>query len=229
MRQSVLKNILLVLASLAIPFLNPNIATAQLIHGIKHAVISTDSIVNLDSCWVPVIPTIIAPEQVIVVKSGMLITFCIDKDGATAVTYKYSIQIDQQTPQPLMVNCFKMGIPTTCLATIPDSSVALLANDLAHGLYINVRDQMDALIGNVNLPVRRPTCLADNVKYSNGVPLPAVVIGALRNQQGSFTFETQVGKLRDAGWHIEWQRVQFGLDLDGKNGYWYMLGWCEGI
>jgi len=243
MRQTMLKNIPLILFSLSILlFINPGEARAQIIHGYKHSITQMETPIVTDVCLIPIFPSTLNPEQVIWVKIDYKIAFCVDVDGSIAINYKYSLQIDSLPAVDLVVNCYKFPAPVVCLSVIPDSMITPLQNDAKHIMNITVRDTTNIVIGSMALPVRKPVCNARayepfpqsavsilvDKQFSIGSTLPAAVPGALRNQMGSATFESQIGILRDAGWHIEWQRVQFGLDSSVGNGYWYMLGWCEG-
>jgi len=220
----------------------PSFVAAQIIHGFERAITPIETPIYTDVCLVPILPNTIAPEQVVWTRPNYKIAFCIDTEGVTAITYKYTINVDAIPGVDLGINCFKTTVPALCLSVLPIEIVTPLQNDTHHTINITVRDTTNIVIGSMALPVRKPVCNARilqpfpqvitsvlvDQQFSMGSPLPASVPGALRNQQGSFTFETQVGVLRDAGWHIEWQRAQFGLDNNGLNGYWYMLGWCKG-
>lgn len=166
--------------------------------------------------------------QIISIKSGYKIEWCVDGDYNKAISLIYTFKVDSNSIIPIIPACTRSTV-TTCITIVPDSEIPTLQLPINHTVTIGMRDP----VANIDLPslilnTRRPVCIDNGIIYEVGSPIPVGITGALRNQIGMFTFETQIGKLRDEGFRIEWQRSQFGLDSNGLNGYNYMLGWCEG-
>lgn len=194
-------------------------------HSITHAI----DYISTAECDIPIPPGAPPPLQVIIIESGSKLNWCLETDGSKTATFTWTITVDTSGTFVLNVGCSVGGSPVTCVATIPDPVIDLLLVKATHLITIIGHDPLSNMdTSPVLLYTRRPICSLDGRIFESGDPLPADVTGALRNQQGSLTFEKQVGKLRSIGFLIEWSRAQFGLDTTGLNGYWYMLGWCEG-
>ena len=120
-----------------------------------------------------------------------------------------------------------------CLGRIPITivnQIRMQAPGTTMYLMLKGENQVDTSQGDMLLSYYfvLPYCTDAGVNYRKGDPLPASSVGALRNQQGAFTFEKRVGELRANGWQVEWQRVQFGETTTATLGYWYLLAWCVG-
>ena len=223
--------------SILFVLITPSLVAGQLVHSGKLDQDPTRGIFNqfvaASDCLLPALS--LMTEVVTSVKQGDKLVFCTNTDTVRAEGLLYTIAVDLDPIKiPLLVKCSQNFISVICASYLPDSIIPTLQVKAPHKLTISTVDLtplaggIPNVIADIIVNVRRPVCIDEGITYEVGAPLPASVTGALRNQQGTFTFETQVGKLRSEGFHVEWQRVQFGLDSTGLNGYWYLLGWCDG-
>jgi hypothetical protein len=178
------------------------------------------------NCYYPQIAQL-TPLQVTTISDTAGLEFCVDGNYDLAISYQYMVSLDGMPYTAVTVQCQKGFNPTICTFGFNADQILALQIKGTHNIGVQAI-QNNNLLWIQYLATRRPYCQDSGNIYEVGDPLPVTITGALRNQQGTFTFESQIGKLRSEGFKIEWQRVQFGLDSDGKNGYWYMLGWCEG-
>lgn len=163
-------------------------------------------------------------------KVGDILSFCVP--GLTPLkSYSYTLKVDSNssiTIDPYCINYVDLTVSGLCSFILPDLAISQLQSKIEHTLILTYNDGQAGTSNPYQFKIVRPTCIVDSITYEVNDVLPASVPGALRNQQGSLTFENQVGKLRNAGFRIEWQRVQFRESSSALDGYWYMLGWCEG-
>lgn len=164
------------------------------------------------------------------VKYGDVLAFCVP--GLTPQkNYSYSIKVDSNPTisiDPYCINYIELTVSGLCSIILPDAVVTQLSTKIEHTVIITYFEGQVTSSIPYQFKINRPTCNLDGRVFEVGDILPADIPGALRNQQGSITFETLVGKLRRAGFRAEWQRIQFRESNTALDGYWYLLGWCEG-
>lgn len=182
---------------------------------------------SVNDCYVP-FPPGTTPTQIITVGAGQTLSWCYWDSGVNAVKISWTLRVDSLPSVSLPTSCAQLNSPTICTALIPSNSITALQSKTSHMLVLNGTDGTNAVIP-ISLIIDRPKCSYGGKTYEVGDPLTADIPGALRNQQGSLTFETLVGNLRRAGFRAEWQRIQFRESSTALDGYWYLLGWCEGL
>lgn len=186
-------------------------------------------------CELPAVPGV--PHQTIAVVPGQLVEWCVVNTGVDPVrAAPWTATVDGGVASMLAHACRAPAAITEsvlCYAVLPLAATTQLALMGVHTLAIASIAIAEGVP--LTLQVERPSCLLDGMTYDVHAPLPpppvvngaAVPNGNLQSTLGAFTIESRIGRLRQDGWHIEWDRAQFAV-APVAGGIWAVLGWCDG-
>jgi len=168
------------------------------------------------------------------VRTGDQVWFCSSEvTPAAASLLTYRVQVDGvQTESQTSATC--TGMPVACSVPLHTASLTPLAATGLHRLSLTSVNPTtgETSASSAELQVVSG-CLTVNVDVSP--PLALVTVSPIgttlgrRTQVSTQNLMTAVQLLRARGWRVEWQRVQFGVDVTAGSGYWYLGAWCQGV
>lgn len=169
-------------------------------------------------------------------RPGHEIAYCSpERQFDVAMSVKVQVKVDGTIIGNLMADTCNSGgrVSIRCYLT---ATRAMLDLTSVPGRHVMILTPVEPATGALRPPFEPLTiftgCPSFNMTVSPATVLPGyLAVGTSmgqRNQMSTNNFMITVAKMRDLGWRVEWQRVQFSETTTSGAGYWYLGATCYG-